>query len=179
LTTILNLALNNNTIPYIWKLAKIVPVPKPNKDHGDGSSYRPISLLSQIAKTLEKIILPKITSNIPIIDSQHGFKSKRSTITALHNLNAHIARGFNNKKPPTRTIVVALDMSKAFDTVNTHILINKMTQTNIPHTILKYISNYIKGRKAYTIYNTSSSRQRQFKAGVPQGGVLSPTLFNI
>jgi hypothetical protein len=70
-------------------------------------------------------------------------------------------------------------MSKAFDTVNTHILINKMTNTDIPNTVLKFISNYIKGRKAYTTYNTSTSKQRQFKAGVPQGGVLSPTLFNI
>jgi hypothetical protein len=54
LTKILNLALNNYIIPYMWKLAKIVQVPKPNKDHGEGSSYHPISLLSQIAKNSRK-----------------------------------------------------------------------------------------------------------------------------
>ena len=78
--------------------------------------------------------------------------------------------------PPARTITVALDMSKAFDTIKIHTLIRK---TNIPGTIIKFIANYIKGRKAYTTYRNHTSKQRQFKTGVPQGGVLSPTLFNI
>ena len=70
-------------------------------------------------------------------------------------------------------------MSKAFDTVNMHTLIDKLTQTNIPHTILRYIANYIKGHMAYTTYRNHTSTKRQFKSGVPQGGVLSPILFNI
>ena len=70
-------------------------------------------------------------------------------------------------------------MSKAFDTKNIHTLIRKLLQTNISGTIIKFIANYIKGRKAYTTYRNHTSRQRQFKTGVSQGGVLSPTLFNI
>ena len=81
--------------------------------------------------------------------------------------------------PPARTITVALDMSKAFDTIIIHTLIRKLLQTNIPGTIIKFIANYIKGRKAYTTYRNHKSKQRQFRTGVPQGGVLSPTLFNI
>ena len=82
--------------------------------------------------------------------------------------------------PPARTITVALDMSKAFDTINIHTLIRKLLQTNIPGTIIKLIAIYIKGRKAYTTYRKHSFIQRQFKTDVPQqGGVLSPTLFNI
>ena len=81
--------------------------------------------------------------------------------------------------PPARTIPVALDMSKAFDTINIHTLIRKMLQTNIPDTIIKLIENHIKGRKTYTTYRNHTSSQRQFKNGVPQGGVISPTLFNI
>ena len=45
--------------------------------------------------------------------------------------------------------------------------------------IIKFITNYIKERKAYPTYRNHTSRQRQFKTGVPQGGVLSPTLFII
>ena len=71
--------------------------------------------------------------------------------------------------PPARTITVALDMSKAFDTINIHTLIRKLLQTNIPGTIIKFIANYIKGRKAYTTYRNHTSKQRQFKTGVPQG----------
>ena len=69
-------------------------------------------------------------------------------------------------------------MSKAFDTINIHTLIRKLLQTNIPDTIIKLIANYIKGRKSYTTYRNHTSRQRQFITGVPQGGVLSLTLFN-
>ena len=65
-----------------------------------------------------------------------------------------------------------------FDTINIHTLIRKLLQTNIPGTIIKFIVNYIKGRKAYTTYINHTSKQRQFKTGVPQGGVLSHTLFN-
>ena len=81
--------------------------------------------------------------------------------------------------PPERTIAVALYISKALDTINIHTLIRKLLQTNIPCTIIKFIANYIKGRKSYTTYRNHTSKQRQFKTGVPQGGVLSPTLFNI
>ena len=179
LTKILNLSLNKNIIPQIWKLAKIIPIPKPNKDPHQGSSYRPISLLSPTAKLLEKIILPYITNNIPSTYHQHGFKTKHSTTTALHQLTNHITTGFNQKKPPHRTITIALDMSQAFDTVNHYTLIEKLINTNTPNLITRFIANYIRGRKAFTQYKNQSSFKKQFKAGVPQGGVLSPTLFNI
>ena len=81
--------------------------------------------------------------------------------------------------PPALTITVALDMTKAFDIIIIHTLIRKLQQTKIPGTIMKFIANYSKGRKAYTTYRNHTSSQRQFKTGVPQCGVLSPTLFNI
>ena len=80
--------------------------------------------------------------------------------------------------PPARTITVAIDISKAFDTVNIHTLIGKLLQTSTPGTILKFVPNYIEGRKAYTSFRNYNSMQRHVKAGVPQGGVLSPKLFN-
>ena len=110
-------ALNKNIIPHTWKLANIVPIPKPNKDTDKGTSYRPISLLSVIAKTLEKSLLPYITANIPTTPMQHGYKTQHSTVTALHTINNTVAKGFNQMAPPARTITVALDMSKAFDTI--------------------------------------------------------------
>ena len=60
-TNIYNAALNDNKIPHIGKLANIIPIPKPNKDINIGTSYRPISLLSVFAKTLEKVIFLYIT----------------------------------------------------------------------------------------------------------------------
>ena len=65
LTSMLKTAHNTNIIPHIWKLSNIVPTPKPNKDIDKGTSYRPISLITLIAETLEKSIIPYITANIP------------------------------------------------------------------------------------------------------------------
>ena len=77
------------------------------------------------------------------------------------------AKGFNQMAPPpARTITVALDMSKAFDTINIHTLIRKLLQTNIQGTIIKFIGNYNKGRQAYTTYINHTTSQSQFKTGV-------------
>ena len=81
--------------------------------------------------------------------------------------------------PPARTITVALDMSKALDTINIHTLNRKLIQTNSTGTVMKFIVNYSKGRTSYTTYINHTPIQRQFKTGVLQGGVLSPILFNI
>ena len=66
-----------------------VDIPKPNKDINKGTSYRPISLLSVIAKTLENILLPYITTNIPNTSMQHRYKTQHYTVTTLHTLNNH------------------------------------------------------------------------------------------
>ena len=125
----------------------------------------------------KKSLLPYITANIPNTLTHHGYKTQHSKVTALHTVNNIVAKEFNQMAPPAQIITVALDMSKAFDTINT--LIGKLLQTYIPGTIIKFIANYIKGRKAYKTYRNHTSSQRQFKTGVPQGGILSPTLFNI
>ena len=73
-----------------------------------------------------------------------------------------------------------LELSKTFDIVNIHKLIYKLIHTNIPNTITKFIANYIKGCKlAYTTFRNTTSTQRHFKTGVPQGGILSPTLVHL
>ena len=102
-------------------------------------------------------------------------------MTALHtvNINNNVAKGFNQMASPARTITVTLDMSKAFGTIYIHTLNRKLLQTKIPGTIIKFIKTYIKGSKSYTTYKNHTSPQHQFKTRVPQGGVLSPTLFNI
>ena len=79
------------------------------------TSCRSISLISVVAKTLEKSLLPCITANIIQTPMQHGYKTAHSTVTALHTLNNTNAKGFNPMAPPARTITVALDMNKVFD----------------------------------------------------------------
>ena len=136
-------SINKNTIPQSWKTAKIIPLPKPNKDKNIGKSYRPISLLSNIAKTMERIILKRIHPHLPERKYQHGYKKKNSTITALQHITNRITKGFNKKRPPQRTIIIAIDMSRAFDVIDHHKPIQKMINlTTMPPLYIKYLSNY-------------------------------------
>ena len=100
LTNMLKTALNTNK----WKLANIVPIPKPNKDIDKSTSYRPISILSKISKTLEKIILLYITANTP---TQHRYKTQHLRVTEIHTVNTTVAKGFNQMVSYARTITVA------------------------------------------------------------------------
>ena len=103
----------------------------------------------------------------------------RRSIFPVFQYGDTIAKGFNQMAPGARKIIVALNMSKAFNTININTLIRKLLQTRIPRTIITLITKYIKERKAYTRYRNHISIQCLYKTCVPEGGVLSPTLFNI
>ena len=107
LTSMYTTALNKNIIPHMWKLANIIPIPKSNKDTNMGTSYRPISLLSVVAKTIEKYLLPYITANI----TQHPLNmvTKRNTLQSQHytRLTTPSPRG-STKWLPLRKLLVSL-----------------------------------------------------------------------
>ena len=179
LTHVFNRAVNTSSIPQSWKTGKIIPLLKPKKSFEVSKSYRPISLLSPLAKVLEKIILPDLEAAMPLKDHQHGFRRSRSTVTALQETVNFIERGLNSKKPARRTVLVAIDLSKAFDTVSHEILLMKILDLNICHTLKKFLSAYLRGRQQYTVFRGCKSKARVVRQGVPQGGVLSPLLFNL
>ena len=111
-----------------------------------------------IANTLEKSLLHYLTANIPNTPTQYGYKTLYGDGTTYSK--QHRSKGVQLNGHPARTITVALDMSKAFDIIHIHTLIRKLLQTNIPGTIIKFITNYIKGHKAYTTYINHTSSQR-------------------
>jgi hypothetical protein len=122
LTEIYNNCVNTSTIPSLWKTGRIIPLLKPGKPADEGTSFRPISLLSPPAKILEKVLLPEINKAVNLARHQHGFRKGHSTNTALHTINNHITKGLNKNKPVDRTVTVAIDLSRAFDTVDHDIL---------------------------------------------------------
>ena len=115
--------------------------------------------MKDLSNPLEKIVLPHTTTCIILPTHQHGFRAAHSTTTALHQINNTILTGFNKKKTPHRTIFTALNMTKAFDTVNIYQIIHKIHNTHIPTTIIKFLANYLKGRRQYTSYNNHTSKQ--------------------
>ena len=179
LTNIYNNSLKKSIIPTIWKTARVIPLPKPGKDISQGPSYRPISLLSPAAKIMEKLLEPKISASIPLANHQHGFRKGRSTNTALQEISSHITKGLNKLKPVDRTVLVAIDLSKAFDTVNHEILLNDITNLDLNHHLKRWLFAYLRGRQTFVEFRGKKSKYRKMRQGVPQGGVLSPLLFNL
>ncbi len=179
LTDIYNLCMITSTIPSIWKTAKIIPLLKPGKPSDLGPSYRPVSLLSPAIKILESLLLPAVNEAVKLADHQHGFRKCRSTTTALQSILDHINQGLNQKPPVHRTISVAIDLSRAFDTVDHQILLDDINQLHLNDYIKRFLCAYLRGRQTFVFFRNSKAKYRKVKQGVPQGGVLSPVLFNL
>ena len=96
-------------------------------------------------KVLERLLLPHLNASLPLSDSQHGFRPLRSTTTALLPLTQTIVAGFNQRKPPTRTSIMAIDLSKAFDTVPHPQLISQLAASPLHPHLVRWLSCYLQG----------------------------------
>ena len=129
ITALFNLSVTTCQIPATWKSSLIIPLPKPGKDTSVGTLYRPISLLCPAAKVLEALILTTINKYLQPAPYQHGFRPDHSTTSALLQMTTDIAMGFNQRKPPDRTICIAVDLVAAFDTVCHKNLLSKINRS--------------------------------------------------
>ena len=165
--------------PDKLKIAKVIPIHK----KGDATAfnkYRPISLLPAISKVLEKIIYDQLSCYLNdsklLFNNQYGFRSMHSTEFAALELIDRIITQMDKDELP---INIYLDLSKAFDTIDHSILINKLDYYGIkgPHLRLKH--SYLSNRKQYTEINNTKSNIISITTGVPQGSILGPLLFII
>ena len=102
LTRLFNHLLHRGYFPNVWKHAKVIPNPKPNKPPTDPTSYRPNSLLSTTGKLFERIITNRLTTLLNqlhlIPDEEFGFRKKHSTVSQLTRITDYITHGFNLHK---------------------------------------------------------------------------------
>lgn len=180
LNTIFNACINLSYFPSEWKIAKVVAIAKPNKDHTRTSSYRPISLLNSISKIFEKIVLHRLNNYIELEqifpNTQFGFRPQHSTTHQLARVVNHLKTSQQNQKS---TGLVTLDIEKAFDSIWHDALIHKMVTFGFPIVLTKIIYAFLLNRSFYVQINTEHSNTYTIPAGVPQGSCLSPTLYNI
>uniref|UniRef100_A0A672FN99 Reverse transcriptase domain-containing protein n=1 Tax=Salarias fasciatus TaxID=181472 RepID=A0A672FN99_SALFA len=177
LTYICNLSFQTGTFPNQMKVAKVIPVYKAGDKH-DFTNYRPVSLLSQFSKILEKLFVARLNTflekNKILNESQYGFRSKRSTALALLDSVEEIANSLENKM---YTIGIFLDLQKAFDTINHDILIDKLERYGIRGRVLDWVKSYLTDRKQFVQLGDFCSLLLDVSCGVPQGAVLGPILF--
>ena len=178
LTKIFDLSIATSQIPDIWKSSTIIPLLKPNKPAEESSSYRPVSLLCPGIKLMERLLLPTLQENLEVPDVQHGFRGQHSTVTALHDFNQAVSGGFNEKKPAKRTVLLQLDLSKAFDMVSHDKLLDDLNDSTLPPEYKRWFNCYLHGRQSRVNFRGQLSTSRNVRTGVPQGAVTSPILFN-
>ena len=179
LTILFNKSFQSGIVPDSMKLAKVLPVYKA-KEKNLMTNYRPISLLPCFSKLLEKLMYRRLyhylDQNNLLYCSQYGFRTSHSTVHAITELYTQVIKGFEERK---FTLCVFLDLSKAFDTVDHNILLDKLYHYGIRGIALEWFRSYLKNRKQYVQYNQYKSETYNVLYGVPQGSVLGPLLFII
>ena len=180
LAALFNDSLSKGKFPSCWKRANVSPVYKGKKSRQDKNNYRPISLLSNVGKVLERIVfkhLYKFCSDNNLLTWRNsGYKPGDSTINQLiaisHNILQLLEKGQDY-------CFISLDATADFDRVWHAGLIYKLKKIGICGTALDWLIDYLKDRKQRVVINGTNSCYIVINCGVPQGSILGPLLFLI
>lgn len=180
LTTIYNNCLLAGYFPTHFKTSQIIMIPKPGKPKTNPNNFRPIALLNISGKIFEKILSHRlkllIDTHSLLPAHQHGFRSQHTTMDSILRLHTETIKHTNFKRI---TIAAFLDVEKAFDRVWHDGLVYKLGKLQLSNTITQLIKSFLINRTGTVKIGSSQSVPFPIKAGVPQGSVLSPLLFNL
>lgn len=176
---IINKIFETGYFPSVFKTSIVIPVFK-SGDRQEILNYRPISLITNFAKVIEKILKIRITNYIKkyelISNMQYGFQQGKSTQDAIVSLTERIYSALDEGKP---SLCVFVDLAKAFDTVSHKLLINTLEDMGFRNNALNLFKSYLSGRQQCVRVNNVQSTYRNVHYGVPQGTVLGPILFTM
>ncbi|MFZ2539770.1 MAG: reverse transcriptase family protein, partial [Oscillospiraceae bacterium] len=174
---ICNLSFLSGIFPSDMKIAKVTPIYK-NDATDEFSNYRPISLLPNFSKIIEKLMFNRLSDFLNkykvLYEQQYGFRQNYSTDFALIELSEKIAEAIDKKR---FTLGIFVDLSKAFDTLNHSILLHKLSTYGIRGISNDWFRNYLEKREQFVTCYGINSISRYIVTGVPQGSILGPLLF--
>lgn len=182
LLQIVNTSLSTGTFPDQFKMALVRPlIKKPTLDPELLSNYRPISNLPFISKVLERVVSVQLNNylceNSLFARMQSGYRKYHSVETALVRVFNDLLLALDDKN---EAILVLLDLSAAFDTVNHQLLLYRLSQRfGISGSALSWLKSYLNGRSQTVIVGENRSAHCPTSCGVPQGSVLGPLLFTL
>lgn len=167
-------------LPESWKEGLVIPIPKPNKDKNNADSFRPITLLNCIGKTLEKMVNRRLVSLLEskgLLDNrQFAYRPDKSTddyLTELEDIiDSHLERGMHGD-------LVSLDLSKAFDRAWRFPILKSLEKWGVKGRIGRYVQDFLEDRRFRVGIGNNRSELRCQENGIPQGSVIAPTLFLI
>ena len=181
ITKIANASLQSGVFPSEWKSALVVPLlKKPGLDL-TLNNYRPVSNLQFISKVVERTVISQLFTHMnehcPLPPNQSAYRPMHSTETILVKIQSDILTNMEHQKV---TILVLIDLSAAFDTIDTDILCSILsTKFRVKNTALEWFKSYLSSRKLQVSVNGTLSKSFNLPFGVPQGSCLGPILFTI
>lgn len=154
ITKIMNKILKEGKFPSKWKIAKLVLIPKAKKDESDIPKARPICLIDDIGKYLEKIIVERINNRMEYMaergmafcaigKNQYGFRKNRSTIDALYRVK-EIAEGARTSGETA--VMISLDIENAFNSIPWAEIRKMLVRKKIPAYLIRILNSYLRER---------------------------------
>ena len=166
-------------LPFKDVQRPVIPLPK-DGDHEIPNNNRPVSLLPAASKICERVALNQLmtymTTKRRLSEHQSGNKKLHSCGTLNVMITDKALEAMDAKKV---TLVVLLDLSRAFDSIDHATLLAKLQALGVSRASLDWFKSYLSGRLQCVRIGAETSSLQGISHGVPQGSILGPALFTI